>query len=247
MKKRFMCVLACGLLWFLAGCQAATPRQTAQQPTPTVSLEPTVPPTPRPAPSEEEVLETRERVLKGMTEEEIQSLTELVVQSNQWWEFKYLYDNIFGQLSDPQDLTWNYFHDTGEIQIGWAYDGSLDMEAICAQEGLTEREFYEKYGTGVVTDNECDADGFIALVEQAAAPVQDPDLKRDLQYIMEETRLAKETHEMEHANNLYKALHDMDYFLLRDWRIDLAPYVQDRSTISKFYDMLSVYHTADAS
>lgn len=205
------------------------------------SMEPTTEPTPRPAPTETEVLEMREQVLQGMSEEEIQRLTNIITQSNRWWEGEYFYSNIFEQLSDPQSPTWNYFQETGDIDIGWAYDGSLDKDAICAEEGLTEWEFYEKYGTGVSTYNEYDADGFIALLQETSASVQKQGFKQDLQYIMDQTRLAKETHDMEHANNLYKALHDMDYFLLRYGPKDVGPYVSDTSTVTKYYGMLSVY------
>lgn len=176
------------------------------------SIAPTSEPSPRLAPTETEVLEMREQVLRGMSEEEIHRLSNIIVKSNDWWERVYLYDNIFGLLSDPRSPTWNYFHETGDIQIGWSYNASLDKDAICADEGLTEWEFYKKYGTGVNTYNEYDADGFIALLQEASASVEDAGFLQDLQYIMDQTRLAKETHDMEHANNLYKSLHDMDYF-----------------------------------
>ena len=46
---------------------------------------------------------------------------------------------------------------------------------------------------------------------------------------------------MEHANNAYKALHDLDYFLLRYGPADVGPYVTDDSTVSTYYGTLSVY------
>ena len=62
-----------------------------------------------------------------------------------------------------------------------------------------------------------------------------------MQQIIDETRMAAETHEMEHANNVYKLLHDMDYYLLRYGPDNVGKYVQDISTVSKYYGVLSVY------
>jgi len=58
---------------------------------------------------------------------------------------------------------------------------------------------------------------------------------------IEETKLAMETHEMEHANNIYKVLHDMDYFLLRYGIEDVGVYTLDDSIVSKYYGVLNVY------
>lgn len=195
-------------------------------------------------PTKEEVLAARETALDGMTPEQAGWLTEVVTSANRWWEWRYFYDNIFGKLEDPKSLTWNYFDQTGEIQIGWAWSGSLDKDAVCEEEGLTEDEFYAQYGSKVVTTNEYDADAFTALIDELRETVQNEDLKAGLQYIRDEVQLAKRTHVMEHANNLYKALHDLDYFLLRygptidegkdDW-------IQDKSTVSKYYGTLPFY------
>ena len=43
------------------------------------------------------------------------------------------------------------------------------------------------------------------------------------------------------ANNIYKALHDMDYFLLRYGIEDVGKYTRDDSVVSKYYGVLSVY------
>ena len=198
-----------------------------------------------PAPTKEEVLSAREKALEGMTEEQAGRLTEVVAAANLWWEGQYLNSSIFEKLEDPGSLTWNYFDQTGEIQIAWSWDGSLSRKKVCEEEGLTEDQFYEKYGTKVVTINEYGADGFIALIDDLLESVRNEALRTDLKYIQDETLLAKRTHRVEHANNLYKALHDLDYFLLRygptiDENADVR--IRDKSTVSRYYGMLSAYN-----
>lgn len=194
-----------------------------------------------PVPSEKEVLQARAEVLEGMSEEQAERLTETVKAANLALESQYLYHNLFGELSDPNSLYWNYFDEIGEVQIGWAYDGEIDMETVCRQEDLTEEEFYAQYGTPVVVENRYDADAFIALIEELQEPVQNEALKTDLQEIMDLTELAKNTHVMEYVNSMYKKIHDLDYFLLRYGPTDVGPYVEDDSTITKYYGTLSTY------
>lgn len=196
----------------------------------------------RPAiPTAEQVLTARERALAGMTQEQVRRLKLVVREANLWWEHQYFYSNIFGQLEDPDDLYWNYFDKTGEIQIAWAYDGSLDKDAVCRQENLTEDQFYARYGTKVVTENRYTADDFVAILDELMESVRDESLRSALEYVREEARLAKEQHSMEHADNEYRALHDLDYFLLRYGPTDVGPYVIDDSTVTKYYGTLSIY------
>ena len=44
---------------------------------------------------------------------------------------------------------------------------------------------------------------------------------------MDQTEQAKETHRMEIVNDIYKKLHDLDYFLLRYGPKDVAKYVEE--------------------
>ncbi|MDE7055112.1 MAG: hypothetical protein K2O84_09940 [Oscillospiraceae bacterium] len=194
-------------------------------------------------PTKSEVLVAREQALKGMTEEQVERLKEAVLVANLDWEHKYLKNNIFGRLEDPDDLEWNRFEQTGEIQIGWFLDGELgyDIEAICREENITKDEFYAQYGKRVVTENHEDANGFIERFGKLRDTVQDEALRADLQYIIDEMQLAKDTHEMEHVYNFYKKLHDLDYFLLRYGPEDVGKYVYDRSTVEKYYGTLSIY------
>ena len=109
-----------------------------------------------------------------------------------------------------------------------------EKEEVMEEENLTEDEFYSKYGTQVIAYNSFDADAFIDLLEDMKTSVNDEDLQNDLQKIIDETRLAADTHEVEHAVNIYRLLHDMDYYLLRYGPEDVGKYVQDTSTIMKY-------------
>ena len=157
-------------------------------------------------------------------------------------ERAYLYDNIFGKLEDKNSLYWNYFDQKGDIQIDWTYDGDYFAgKEIQERENLTTEEFYAKYGTPVVAYNRFDADNFIDLIAEMQESVQNENLREDLQKLIDETALAKDTHDVEHANNIYKILHDMDYYLLRYGIEDVGIYVQDASTLSKYYGVLTIY------
>lgn len=95
------------------------------------------------APSEEDVLAARDVSLAGMSQEEIERLSENIKVANQTMENAYFYDNLFERLEDEESLYWNYFDCKGEIQIGWA-DG----------------------GEAVIAYNRFDADNFITLIEE---------------------------------------------------------------------------------
>lgn len=194
------------------------------------------------APKQAEVMAMREVVLDGMSEKETDTLSSLIKEANTKMESLIIYDNFFARLSDPDDLKWNYFDESGEIQIGWATgDDEQTIQEIMSQEGLTEAEYYEKYGNKVVAENKYSAEEFAQLLEEIQGSVLNEALKNDLQQIIDEARLAAETHDVEHAEKLYYLLHDMDYFLL-NYRLDTeGQYIRDKSTISQYYGVLSVY------
>ncbi len=193
-------------------------------------------------PTKEEVLAMREQVLEGMSAEEIKRLTENIKVANHRMESAYLYDSIFEKLEDKDSLYWNYFDEKGEIQVGWAFDGSYqEMREIMEKENLSKEEFDSRYGAPVMVYNRFDAGNFMELMEEMKELVQNEKLKDDLQQLIDETSQAAENHEMEHASNIYKILHDMDYYLLRYGLEDVGQYVQDTSTIAKYYGVLSVY------
>ena len=165
------------------------------------------------APTKEEVLSTRELVLEGMSEKEIDRLRENIKIANQQMESAYLYDDIFAKLEDKESLYWNYFDNKGDIQIS-----------------ATETVY-----------NRFNAENFINLLEEMKTTVQNEGLQNDLQQIIDQTALAAETHEMKYANNIYKLLHDMDYYLLRYGPEDVGKYTQDASVAAKYYGVLKVY------
>lgn len=198
------------------------------------------------APSKEEVLSVRETVLEGMSEEETDRLTENIKTANLQMESAYLNENIFEKLEDKESLLWNYFDETGDIQIGWAHERTVaEMNQIRKEEDLTEQEYYEKYGEPVYRYNRFDAENFAKLLEDMNTSVQNELLSQDLQRLIELTRSAADTHEAEYANEIYKILHDLDYFLLRYGPEDVGQYTQDDSTVQKYYGVLSVYEAKE--
>jgi hypothetical protein len=153
-----------------------------------------------------------------------------------------MYDNLFEKLSDKDSLYWNYFEQKGDIQIGWSYDGSYsDMKTIMENEGISQNEFYEKYGEPITEYNRFDAVNFINLIQDMQKTVHNEMLIADLQQLIDLTSLAKETHEMEYTNEIYKILHDLDYFLLRYGIDDVGAFTNDKSVVSKYYGVLAVY------
>ena len=197
--------------------------------------------TPISTPTRDEVYSARAVALAGMSDENIVRLTDIISGANHWWEMNYLYDHIFDDLSDPDNLHWNIFHQTGLVQIGWALEDEIDMKAVCAEENLTTDDFYEKYASPVSAYNDYTADMFIDMLKELQETVVNDDLDSDLQYVIDELALARDTHDVEYVNNMYKTLHDMDYFLLRYYSDVYAGSQMDFSTVSKYYGVLSIY------
>lgn len=195
------------------------------------------------APSKEQVLAAREQAFQGMSEEETARLTENIKIANLQMESAYLNDNLFEKLEDSDSLYWNYFDEKGDIQIGWVYHGSLEeRKALMENENLSWEEVGIQYGDPEMVYNRFHAQNFIDLLEEMKGSVQNEALRADLQQIMDETALAAETHDMEHACKIYQLLHDLDYYLLRYGPEDVGKYVQDTSLISRYYGVLSVYN-----
>ena len=203
-------------------------------------------------PSKETVLERRNACLQGMSEEDITRLTENIKVANLAMEYSYLYDRLFERMADPEDLYWNYIDQKGDIQIGY----SLEQEAVDAwkeysqnAEEITDMDSYwkayqqyeEEHGQPVYTYNRFDADNFIALMEEMKGLLKNDTLTADLDQLIENTRQAKETHDVIYIKEIYYILHDMDYYLLRYAPDDVASFVQDKGRIAVYYGALQVY------
>lgn len=191
-------------------------------------------------PSKEEVLAMRAAVLEGMSEEAVNRLTENIKVANIWMEQAYFYDDFFGRLADPESLYWNYVDEKGEIQIGWAFEDGVRYDGT---DEAGRREFEEKYGAEVKAYNRLDGDDFIALMEEMRDSLESGLLKGDFDSLIENMRLAKETHDVLYMENIYHILHDMDYFLLRYGPEDVGKYTKDGGTVNKYYGVLDVYHS----
>ena len=54
--------------------------------------------------------------------------------------------------------------------------------------------------------------------------------------------MAAETHDVAYVESMYHILHDMDYYLL-NYRSDTeGEFIRDKSTLSTYYGVLSVYN-----
>lgn len=190
------------------------------------------------APSREEVLEKREFCLERMTEEDITFLNESIKLANQVLENAYFYDNIFEKLADPEDLHWNYIEQRGEILIGYAFEEGKEYQK---SSGLSFDEYAMDYGEPVKAYNEYDAENFIKLMENLKNAVYTQCLKNDFDNLIECMNQAKNTHDVKYIEKIYYILHDMDYYLLRYGPDDVGIYMQDKSTINKYYGALDVY------
>lgn len=194
------------------------------------------------APSKEEVLMVREKVLEGMSQEEIDRLKENIKVANLQMESAYLKENIFVELADKDSVYWQYFDQKGDIQLGWWYKGDIcPMDMIMRREGISEEEFHKTYDEPGIVYNRFDAKNFMDLIQDMMNSVHDGNLSADLQQLIDLTDLASETHDVRYANEIYKILHDLDYFLLRYGIEDVGKYVKDTSLVATYYGVLNVH------
>ncbi|MDE7250577.1 MAG: hypothetical protein K2N82_12000, partial [Lachnospiraceae bacterium] len=115
------------------------------------------------------------------------------------------------------------------------------MDIIMRAEGISEEEFYKTYDEPGIVYNRFDAKNFIDLIEDMMNSVHDEDLSADLQQLIDLTDLATKTHDVQYANEIYKVLHDLDYFLLRYGIEDVGKYTRDIGTVATYYGVLNVY------
>lgn len=189
-------------------------------------------------PTRELVLATRTAVVAGMNDDEISRITENIKVANLTLERAYMYDNLFKKLADSKHLYWNYIDQKGDIQVGWELGEDMDYDA---SSGLSREEFKEKYGEPIMEYNRFDADNFIILMTEMRDSLQTDLLKEDFDNLIQDMQLAKDTHDVKYIESIYHTLHDMDYFLFRYGIDDVGMYVDDISTINRYYGTLSVY------
>ena len=141
-----------------------------------------------------------------------------------------MWEDIFGwnSLGDPENLKWNYFDQTGEIQIGWADSSDADTDGARVK---------------VVVENKYDADAFVSMISGLKATVRSGLLDEDFDRLIELCTNAQATHDVRYVIEMYHMLHDMDYFLLRYGMTDVEPYVKDTSTLSIYYGALDVWES----
>lgn len=173
-------------------------------------------------PTETDVLELRAIVLAGMSDSEIIRLTDFIKAANLSFENAWFNNDIFGQLSDPENVYWTYFDRTGEIQIGWAESSDGKISAV-------------------IDYNDYDAAFFISTISELKESVVSGMLDDDMDKLIDLCSKAQKTHDVKYVVDMYHTLHDMDYFLLRYGPADVGEYVKDDSTISKYYGSLSIW------
>ena len=81
----------------------------------------------------------------------------------------------------------------------------------------------------------------VGVFDAGLGTTQFDELKKDFETIQDNLQNAESTHDVQYIEDLYKVVHDMDYYLLRYGPEDVAIYVDDSSTISKYYGVLNVY------
>lgn len=191
-------------------------------------------------PSKEEVLAMREKVLKGMSEEEVKRFTELVQVENQNREYGYLENNKFWNYRDPESSYWKLYTESGRVQLGWGIP--CDAPGFDPEGELTEEEYYEMYGTPFVEYVEVPyAEKFYNRLTEFRSLVKTDLLDADFDTLEKYMELAVETHDVNYLYQIYFMLHDMDYFLLRYGPEDVGKYTYDDSTVSKYYGVLHIY------
>lgn len=192
-------------------------------------------------PSEYAISEIRKIALAGLSENEIEDFHNFIMEMHDNWrdlENPYSANLV---LSDPGAARWNYFHQTGEIVVGYIFNAEIweKRETL----GLTAREFEEKYGGAVYDNNEYDADAMIAKIDEFKQKVQEPLLRMDLDRLSEAIRNARDTHLQKYAVEMYQIIHDMDYYLFR-----YGPYISypfDLQERERFYGVLEVCKLAE--
>lgn len=185
------------------------------------------------------VLSVRKTALEGMKPEDIERLNTDVAAANLALERYLIFGDLQDHLSDPEDSTWNYLHQTGEIIIGYSFESDIweQRESL----GLSRQEFEQQYGQPVYAHNDYDADRILVVLDELKESIQNEKFKQNFVTMSELVQNAEKTHDIKYIINIYRILHDMDYYVLRYGPQDVGKYVQDKSTIQKYYGVLEDY------
>lgn len=190
-------------------------------------------------PDKNTVLSIRSAALAGMDSKDVERLKTIICNANLRLEALLIFGDLQDHLTDPNDGYWNYLEQTGEIITGYSYK-TEDWEKKDSL-GLTDEEFQQQYGEPVYAHNDYDAKAILRLLEELKLSIYNDAFSQDFDILIELVQKAKETHDVNCVINIYRILHDMDYYLLRYGPEDLGKYVQDKSTILKFYGVLEDY------
>lgn len=201
-------------------------------------------------PSKDVVLATRENALAGMLPEDIDRVKSVIKSANQSLEFLYIFSNLEYCFSDPESYYWRYLEQTGEFVRSYLYFEGMEEQGKAL--GLSKEEIEQQFGEPVYANNEYDAERIIQLLQELQNTIHNETFKQDFINMAEYVQKAKETHDVNYILNIYRILHDMDYYLLRYGPEDVGPYVEDTSTIDIYYGILedyknTAYYSEDAT
>lgn len=185
------------------------------------------------------VLSARKTALEGMNSEDIERLNTTIAAANLRLEADLIFGDLQDHLSDPEDGIWNYLHQTGEIIIGYAFEDDIMKQKDSL--GLSEEEFERQYGQPVYARSDYDAEKILTVLDELQDSIHNEKFRQNFVTISELVQEAVETHDVNCVINIYRILHDMDYYILRYGPEDVGKYVQDKSTIQKYYGVLEDY------
>lgn len=194
----------------------------------------------QPQPLKKHVLEMRNKVLDGMTEEEIKQVKEMVQKGNAYGEGSYLHGLKFRNFREPESLYWNIFTESGDIVIGHAFD--TNQPKYDSNNGMTEDEYNAKYGEPVVMSVSAPVgERFYSYIDNLENLLKTDLLDEDFEEIRNCMKLAIETHDVNYLYEIYYKFHDLDYYLFRYGPEDISPLVGYASCIEIYYGCLNVY------
>lgn len=219
MRKAAISILNIMFVFLLAGCgKKMDPTEAEESET---AIESNLPENAEDS-TEDSAEENRKDILQAPSKEEVLAMGEKVLDGMSPEEAGRLKENI----------------KTANLQMESAYLNENIFEKLSDKDSVYWQFFHQK---GDIQHNRFDADNFIDLTEDMMNSVQDESLSADLRQLIDLTDLAAATHDVQYANEIYKILHDLDYFLLRYGIEDVENYTQDAGTVAKYYGVLNVY------